>query len=123
MATAKQPAAPKGYFLRAGIKANAPSVCNDFELNGIASVLTVDHKGNVKVYKRTKTGHTEKPIATGFFRPNTVSSDNAPTWQGIIRTAKDSRFQLAAWLHDDPIDPYYVIRYNQTQRLGTLVRL
>lgn len=110
------------FYIRAGRTAGSDSIGN-FELEGIPCTILVDSAGNIAVHKNTKKGYSVKPVATGIFKASTQTGSKAPTLVGTIATAKGSRFRLAAWLHDDAIDPYYVVRYDVTARAGSLFRI
>lgn len=108
------------FFLRAGFGPKDPAEAH-FELLGIKSIMHVNAKGEITIYKALKDGApSAKPIARGHFRKSASRATNAPDIVGIVRTAKGTEFQLVGWLKTEDFDRYYSVQYNEYQRQGTL---
>ncbi len=104
-----------GYFLRPALNAGDPMFAS-FELEGVKAVLYMDSLGGLAVHKLGKNKRpNKKPIAKGQATGNPQSGDGHPDLVGIVTTARGTGFELAFWFHDDPIRPYYVVRYSKRQ--------
>lgn len=112
------------FYIRAGKTVGSAST-GYFNLEGVPCVILVSADASFAVHKvnKTKLGYSVKPIATGLFVKNTAASEKAPDLNGIITTVKGSKFKLSAWLHDDGVDQYYVVRYDVLAKAGTLFRI
>lgn len=112
---AKQTDNRTAYFLRPGTEEGSP-MWAAFELNGVKSVLYMDGTGALTVHKLGKNKQPLKsPIAKGQVHHNTTTSTDAPDLIGLITTAKGTAFELALWWHDDPVRPYYSVKYSERE--------
>ena len=101
------------YFLRPSAERGAPMQAV-FELEGVKSVLYLNSIGELAIHKLGRNSRpNKKPIAQGQAVQNPDQGEDYPDLVGLVTTAKGTVFELAFWFHDDPIRPYYVVRYSK----------
>lgn len=102
------------FFLRPNMHEVGAPMQAPFKLLGISCVLFMDGLGNLAIHKMgLKNIPHKKPLAVGRIGANKITTENAPDLVGYFTTAKNTRFDVSMWFHEDHTGEYYVVRYSE----------